>query len=174
VQCGNRRRIRIRKLVTREETTEVEGIISKSMPHKPSAHVADKLLVIIDFRDEEIGNFQVYAHLFESQQGVENRLKSGSIQLSIDGIRKNLEVDVGRIEERSYLAEWLGIDVTGRNEDIIEVLFMRQTGYIFNIFKVSERFCIGISDCGQMILLAEPYDLFRHEMRGSHLIGKNL
>ena len=60
--------------VAGEETTEVEGRFCKAVTDEPLAHLADHGQIVVDTRDDEVGEFHPDASLFHGEDGVEDWL----------------------------------------------------------------------------------------------------
>ena len=61
-------------LILWEETGNMKRHISKALLHQPMTHGACHLLVIVDSRDEQMGNLQPDASLPDGLQRVKNGL----------------------------------------------------------------------------------------------------
>ena len=61
-------------LVAGEETAEVEGRLCETVADEPLAHLADHVHVVVDARDDEVGEFDPYARCPHGEDGVEHWL----------------------------------------------------------------------------------------------------
>ena len=61
-------------LLAGKETAEVEGRLCEAVADEPLAHLADHGHIIVDARDDEVGEFDPYARLFHGEDGVEHGL----------------------------------------------------------------------------------------------------
>ena len=62
------------KFVAGEKAAEVEWGVGEVIIGEPTAHLSDHLEVIVDTRNDEIGEFDPYAGLFYGEDGVEHGL----------------------------------------------------------------------------------------------------
>ena len=61
-------------LVAGEETAEVERRFGEAVGDEPLAHLTDHAHIVVDARDDEVGEFEPHARLFHGEDGVEHWL----------------------------------------------------------------------------------------------------
>ena len=101
-----------------KESAEVERGISKAVLCQPTTHTANHLHVVVDGRDNEVGQFYPYAGLLHGEDGVEDRGKAAAADALVDVVAERLEVDVGGIEIGQEVGQRLLTDVARRHEDV--------------------------------------------------------
>ena len=84
--------------VAGEETAEVEWGISKPIVCNPLTHASNHCHIVVDGRDDEVGEFDPYACIPHGENGVEYGSKLSAADVLIDMVAKRLQVYVGGIE----------------------------------------------------------------------------
>jgi hypothetical protein len=77
-----------------------------------------------------------------------------SAYLIIYVVAEGFEVDVGSIEIRQQVGQWLLTDIARRNEDIPKSCLMGQPCTIDDILEIGQRLSIGVSDTWTLVLQA--------------------
>ena len=90
---GGRRLWCVEKTVAGEETGEVEWGIGQLVVNEPTAYLADHVHVVVDIRDDEVGNFDPHASLLHGEDGVEDGLQTSAADTMVDIVAEGFEVD---------------------------------------------------------------------------------
>ena len=72
--------------ILREEAAEMKWRISKLVFHHPSAHTAYHVHVVVDSRNDKIGQFYPYASISHREDGVEHCLQPSTAYTLVDFI----------------------------------------------------------------------------------------
>ena len=169
-RCG----LKVVHLITGEETREVEWGLGKTMGDEPLAHLADHGQIVVDARDDEVGEFYPYACLFHGEDGIEHRLQMTTTDALVDIVAERLEVDIGSIEVGQEVGKGFLTDITSGDEDIPQSFFMSQTGTVSHIFYIREGLGIGVSDARTVVLQTEVDELLWREAVVIHLVRGDL
>jgi len=161
-------------LVAGEETAEMERSICEAVADEPLTHLTDHAHIVVDARDDEVGEFDPHARLFHGEDGVEHWLQVPPADMLVDRVAEGFQVNVGSIEKRQEISERLLTYITRRDEDIPKALLMRQTRRVRHIFYIGKGFCIGIGDARTVVLQAETDDLLRREVVVTDIIRRDL
>ena len=152
LQRGNGCWWKVRQLVAWEETAEVEWGRGESVGDEPLAHLSNHVHIVINGRYDEVCQFYPHTSIPHGEDGVEDRLQVATADTLVDFVAEGFQVDIGGIEIGEQVGKWLLADVTCRDEDVPQSLFMRQTGRIRHIFYIGEWLCIGVGDAWTMAL----------------------
>src|SRR5450830_1535737 len=139
------------KLVSWEETTEMERSICKSVLDKPFAHCLNHLRAIRIGGHKQVGNFEPDTFFFQRFQGVEYRLQPSTGQLTINRIIKTFQVDIGCIQIRTKIEQRLFVYVTIRDKDCLHSFFMSYFRRIINVFVENGWFGVCKSDAVRIV-----------------------
>ena len=142
-------------LVTGEETREVEWGLGKTMGDEPLTHLADHGQVVVDARDDEVGEFYPHTSPLHGEDGVEHRLQMTTTDALVDIVAERLEVDIGSIEVGQEIGKGFLTDVASGDEDIPQSSVVSQTGTVSDIFYIREGFGIGVGDARTVVLQTE-------------------
>ena len=149
----------------------MEWGIGKTVFDEPLTHPANHFHIIIDARDDKIGDFYPYTSIMHGEDGVEHRLEMAATDALIDVIAERLEVDVGGIEIRQQVGQRLLTDIACRDEDVPEACLMCQSGGVGDVFYIGERLGVGVGDARTVVLPAEGDDSLGREAVAFHLVG---
>ena len=95
---GGRRLWCVEKTVAGEETREVKWGIGQLVVDEPTAHLADHVHIIVDIRDDKVGDLDPHASLLHGEDGVEDGLQMAAADTMVDIVAEGFEVDIGGIE----------------------------------------------------------------------------
>jgi hypothetical protein len=95
---GERGRRCVKKSVAWEETAEVEGGVGEVVAGEPTAHLAYHVHIVIDARNDEVGELYPHARIAHSEDGVEDGLQTAAANFVVDGVSERLQIDIGGIE----------------------------------------------------------------------------
>ena len=71
-------------LIAGKETAEVQGLVGKVVVDYPTAHATNHLHVVVDGRDEEVGEFYPYTGVMHRKNGVEHGLQMAAADALVD------------------------------------------------------------------------------------------
>ena len=76
----------------------MEWGVGKVVVDEPTTHLADHVHVVIDTRNDEVGDLDPHTGIAHGEDGVENGLQMSAADTLVDGIAEGFQVDVGSIE----------------------------------------------------------------------------
>ena len=103
---------------------------------EPAAHLPNHIHIVVHLGNQQVGDFKVRARFVKGDKRIKNWLQASSAHTPIDVVRERFQVDVSGIDERSQVAQRLLVDITGRNEDVPQPMFMGKRGDISDITSV--------------------------------------
>ena len=127
----------------------------------PLAKVANGVHVVVDARDDEVGQFDPYACIVHGEDGVEHGGKMAAAALLVDVVAEGFDVDVGGIDEGDDVVQGFWADVSCCDEYVPQVVFVGESCDVGDVFDVGEWLSIGVGDAGALVLEADV----------DHLIG---
>lgn len=149
--CGRK----VLHFVAGKEAAEVERGAGKAVVDEPATHAPNHRHVVVDVRDDKVGEFQPHASLLHGEDGVEYGLETATTDSTVDVVAERLQVDVGSIEIGQEVGKGFETDITRCDEDVPESCLMGQTGRLSDIFQIGERLGIGVGDAWAVVLLTE-------------------
>ena len=87
-------------LVAGKEAAEVEWGFGEVVVSEPTAHLADHLQLVVDARNQEVGEFYPHAGIAHGEDGVEDGLEVAAADFPVDVVVERLQVDVGSVKVR--------------------------------------------------------------------------
>ena len=170
-ECMDGRWGNVLHLKAGEEAAEVERGIGKTVIDEPAAHLTNHIHIIIDTRDDEVGEFYPDSGIAHGKDGVEHGLQVSAADAPVDVVAERLEVDVGGIEIGQQVGQWLLADVACRNEDVPEACLVCKAGGVGDVFYIGKRLGVGVGDARTVVFPAEADYLLRREAVAFHLVG---
>jgi hypothetical protein len=159
------------QLKIRMECGEVEGDIRAKMGEDPVSEFASFGGIIVECGNHEIGNFEPdVGFVFQPEQGVENRLKMGQSDLSVEIFGEGFEVDVGGIDVIVDVVEGFAGDVAVANHDGFQAERLSGFANVDDVLAPNCGFVVGERQRGAIILSGKKGNIFRREMAGIDLI----
>ena len=70
--------------VSGEETAEVQGLVGKAVVDQPATHATNHLHVVVDLRDDEVGELYPHASIAHGEDGVEDGLQVAPANALVD------------------------------------------------------------------------------------------
>jgi hypothetical protein len=129
-----------RQLVLRKEPEEMKRIVGSEFLENPSTHSLDHFRVIHIGGDHEGGHFKPDTLSVECFKGVENWLKTTTVQALIYTIIKGFKVDVGPIKVKSKFEERSSVYVAIGDQNVFETLLPGISGRVIGVFVVGNSF----------------------------------
>lgn len=157
-----------------EEPAEMERCVGQTMSHQPLTHLPDHIHIVVNGRNEEVGQFYPHPCLLHGKDGVEHWGEMTSTDSLVDLIAERFQVYVGRIEIRQQLGKWFLTNVTSCHEDVPESLLMGQTGSLRHIFYIGKGLRIGVGDARTVMLQAKTNHLFWRQVVMARLGRRHL
>ena len=88
----------ILEFVAGKETAEVEWGVGEMIVDEPAAHLTDHGEVVVNSRDDEVGNLNPDACIAHGEDGVEDGLQTAATDTTVDVVAEGFQVDVSGIE----------------------------------------------------------------------------
>ena len=85
-------------MVAWKETAEMEWGIGKTVGYEPVAHQTNHIHIIVDARDDQVGELYPNAGLLHGEDSVENGLEMTATDTTVDIVAEGFQVDIGSIE----------------------------------------------------------------------------
>ena len=169
-RCG----LKVLHLIAGEKTREMERGVGKVIGNEPLAHLTDHVHIVVDSRDNKVGELYPHASPLHGEDGVEDGLQMTTTDPLVDIVAERLEVDVGSIEVGQEVSKGFLTDIASRDEDIPQSFFVSQTGTVRHIFYIGKGFRVGVGDARTMVLQTEVDQLLRGEVVVVHLVRGDL
>ena len=88
----------ILEFVAGKETTKVEWGVGEMIVDEPATHLTDHGEVVVNSRDDEVGDLDPDACIAHGEDGVEDGLQMAATDTMVDVVAEGFQVDVGGIE----------------------------------------------------------------------------